>query len=67
MFAFLVLSYVTERSRRGKFVSVQVMKLQKRKVVQFSKQKEDLLKSQKKQQNDLICSIFPKKIAKGIS
>lgn len=64
--AFLVLSYIEERARREKFVSVQVMKLQQRKVVEFSQQKESLLRSQKKQQNDLICSIFPKKVAKDL-
>ena len=61
-----IVSFFVDRTNRRAFVNKRLVEVQQIKLNHSNKQKERMLKRQKKDQEDLIYSIFPKVIAKDL-
>lgn len=61
-----IVSYFVDRANRKAFVNKRIVTVQQEKLNKSNKQKENLLRKQKKDQEDLIYSIFPKVIAREL-
>eukprot|EP00216_Chloropicon_sp_CCMP2111_P006369 CAMPEP_0198234806 /NCGR_PEP_ID=MMETSP1446-20131203/706_1 /TAXON_ID=1461542 ORGANISM="Unidentified sp, Strain CCMP2111" /NCGR_SAMPLE_ID=MMETSP1446 /ASSEMBLY_ACC=CAM_ASM_001112 /LENGTH=634 /DNA_ID=CAMNT_0043915629 /DNA_START=231 /DNA_END=2135 /DNA_ORIENTATION=+ len=61
--AAIILTKLTDNSSRGIFINIYIIRAQQRNLIVSSRDREKLLLIQKNNQENLINSIFPKKIA----